>query len=46
MSAVRNGSRVSVNVVSVMHFREGRQQERWLYPSDLAAWDALLGGSA
>ena len=42
MSAVRNGSRVSVNVVSVMHFREGRQQERWFHLSDLAAWDALL----
>jgi ketosteroid isomerase-like protein len=46
MSAVRDGARVSVNVVSVMHFREGRQQERWFHPSDLAAWDVLLGGSA
>jgi ketosteroid isomerase-like protein len=46
MSAAKNGSRVSVNVVSVMHFREGRQLERWFLPSDLAAWDAMLGGSA
>jgi ketosteroid isomerase-like protein len=46
MSAVRNGAGISVNVVSVMHFREGRQQERWFHPSDPAAWDALLGGSA
>jgi uncharacterized protein len=46
MSAVRNGVGVSVTVVSVMHFREGRQQERWFHPSDPAAWDALLGGSA
>jgi ketosteroid isomerase-like protein len=46
MSAVKDGSRVSVNVVSVMHFREGRQLERWFLPSDLAAWDTMLGGSA
>jgi ketosteroid isomerase-like protein len=46
MSAVRNGAGISVNVVSVMHFREGRQQERWFHPSDPAAWNALLGGSA
>lgn len=43
-SAVRDGSRVSVNVVIVMHFRDGRQQERWFHPSDLAAWDAVFGG--
>ncbi len=46
MSAVRDGVRISVNVVSVMHFRDGRQQERWFHPSDPTAWDALLGGSA
>lgn len=44
VSAVRDGSRVSVNVVIVMHFRDGRQQERWFHPSDLAAWDAVFGG--
>jgi ketosteroid isomerase-like protein len=43
MSAIRDGVRVSVSVVSVMHFREGRQQERWFHPSDPTAWDALLG---
>jgi uncharacterized protein len=46
MSAVRDGVRISVNVVSVMHFRDGRQKERWFHPSDPTAWDALLGGSA
>ena len=46
MSAVRDGVRISVNVVSVMHFRDGRQQERWFHPSDPIAWDALLGGPA
>jgi uncharacterized protein len=46
MSAVKDGVRISVNVVSVVHFRDGRQLERWFHPSDPAAWDALLGGSA
>jgi ketosteroid isomerase-like protein len=45
MSSESNGLRVSVNVVSVMHFRDGRQLERWFHPSDPAAWDALLGGA-
>lgn len=44
MSAVREGNPVSVNVVSVFHFRDGRQQERWFHPSDIVAWDRLLGG--
>ncbi len=44
MSAVREEIPVSVNVVSVFHFRDGRQQERWFHPSDMAAWDRLLGG--
>ncbi|HET7928145.1 MAG TPA: nuclear transport factor 2 family protein, partial [Actinomycetota bacterium] len=44
MSAVREGIPVSVNVVSVFHFRDGRQQERWFHSSDMAAWDRLLGG--
>jgi|SRR5205085_2536130 len=45
MSSERAGRRISVNVVSVMHFRDGRQLERWFHPSDPAAWDALLGGA-
>lgn len=44
MSAVREGIPVTVNVVSVFHFRDGRQQERWFHPSDIVAWDRLLGG--
>jgi hypothetical protein len=44
MSAVREGIPVSVNVVSVFHFRDGRQQERWFHPPDIVAWDRLLGG--
>lgn len=37
MSAIRGGVRISVSVVSVFHFRDGRQQERWFHPSDLVA---------
>ena len=43
-SAVREGIPVSVDVVGVFHFRDGRQQERWNHPSDMAALDRLLGG--
>lgn len=45
MSAVMDGAHTSVNMANVMHFRNGRQQERWFHPSDYAAWDALLGGA-
>lgn len=45
MSSESDGVRVSVNVVSVVHFRDGRQLERWFHPSDPVAWDALLGGA-
>jgi uncharacterized protein len=42
MSAVRERGSVSVDVVSVFHFKGGRQQERWFHPSDVAAWDRML----
>lgn len=44
LGSVGSGVPVRVHVVSVMHFRDGRQQERWHYLSDPPAWDALLGG--
>jgi ketosteroid isomerase-like protein len=44
MSAVVDGVWVSVNMANVMHFRAGRQQERWFHPSDMNAWDTILGG--
>jgi ketosteroid isomerase-like protein len=44
MGAVRGGVPVSVRVVSVMHFRDGRQTERWFHASDPVAWDLLTGG--
>jgi ketosteroid isomerase-like protein len=34
MSAVRDGVHINGNVVSVMHFRDGRQREPWFHPSD------------
>ena len=43
-SVVREGIPVSVNVVGVFHFRDGRQQERWNHPSDMAALDRVLSG--
>jgi len=29
-------------VVSIFHFRDGRQAERWLYPDDLGAWKQIV----
>lgn len=42
MSAVREGVTVSVHVISVFHYRDGKQQERWMHPTDLDAWDRML----
>jgi ketosteroid isomerase-like protein len=44
MSVVRDGERISVDIANVMHFRDGRQQERWFHPSDISTFDRLLGG--
>jgi hypothetical protein len=40
----RPGVDVEIRVTSVFHFRAGRQVERWLYPEDMAAWDAIFDG--
>jgi uncharacterized protein len=42
MGATRDGAKVSTRVVSIFHFREGRQLERWLYPEDIATWDLIF----
>ena len=42
MGAMKDGDPVEVPVVSVFHFKEGRQRERWFHPADLAAWDRML----
>lgn len=44
MCAQREGAGISVRVVSVFHYRRGRQSERWFHPTDMAAWDRMLGG--
>jgi uncharacterized protein len=42
MGAKRPGVEVRTRVVSIMHFRDGRQFERWFYPDDMSAWDAIF----
>src|SRR5262249_24879938 len=39
MGARRQDVNVETRVVSVFHYRDGRQQERWFYPEDMATWD-------
>jgi hypothetical protein len=42
MGARRDGVDVQTRVVSIFHYRDGRQVERWLYPDDPAAWNAIF----
>ena len=42
MGARRSGVDVETLVVSIFHYRGGRQAERWLYPEDAAAWDRIF----
>ena len=44
MGARRPGVDIEIRVTSVFHFRAGRQVERWMYPEDMAAWDAIFDG--
>src|SRR6266536_929445 len=39
MGAKRDGVEVETRVVSIFHFEDGRQKERWFYPEDTDAWD-------
>ena len=43
MGARRPGIDVETRVVSIFHFRDGRQVERWFFPEDAAAWDRIFG---
>ena len=45
MGATRPGVSVSTRVVSIFHFRDGRQLERWFYPDDMNAWNSIFSGS-
>ncbi len=44
MGARRDGLAIETRVVSVFHYRDGVQTERWLYPEDAATWNQILGG--
>ena len=42
IGARRPGFEVETRVTSVFHYRAGRQVERWFYPEDMAAWEAIF----
>jgi uncharacterized protein len=42
MGARRPGVEVETRVVSIFHFRNGRQVERWFYPEDADAWERIF----
>lgn len=44
MGARRPGVAIEIRVTSVFHYRAGRQVERWMYPDDAEAWDAMFDG--
>jgi ketosteroid isomerase-like protein len=42
MGASRDGVEVSTRVISVFDYDDGTQLERWMYPDDLTAWEAIF----
>ena len=42
MGAFKDGVAITVDVISVFHYRDGQQQERWFHPTDPAAWDQMF----
>jgi ketosteroid isomerase-like protein len=42
MGAKREDINVETRVVSIFHFDDGRQSERWFYPEDAQSWDAIF----
>jgi uncharacterized protein len=42
MGAKRPGADVETRVVSIFHFRDGRQVERWFFPEDGEIWDRIF----
>ena len=42
MGARRPGVEAETRVVSIFHFRDGLQTERWFYPDDREAWDRIF----
>jgi uncharacterized protein len=46
MGVRRPGVDIQTRVVSIFHFRDGRQAERWFFPEDPLAWDQILDASS
>jgi ketosteroid isomerase-like protein len=44
MGTHRPGGDLETRVVSISHYRDGRQTERWFYPEDPEIWDRILDG--
>jgi uncharacterized protein len=44
IGASREDLQSETRVVSIFHYRDGRQTERWFYPDDLVAWNRIFGG--
>ena len=42
MGARRDSVDVQTRVISIFRYRDGCQVERWLYPDDIAAWNAIF----
>jgi uncharacterized protein len=42
MGARRTGVDVQTRVISIFRYHGGRQVERWLYPDDAVAWNAIF----
>jgi ketosteroid isomerase-like protein len=42
MGAIKDGVPFTAHVISVFHYRNGLQLERWFHPVDLEAWDRML----
>jgi hypothetical protein len=42
MGARRDGVDVQTRVVSVFHYQDGKQLERWFHPEDPAIWDEIF----
>ncbi len=42
MGARRDGVDAQTRVISIFRWRDDGQVERWLYPDDAAAWDAIF----
>jgi hypothetical protein len=44
MGARRDDVDVQTRVISIFRYRDGQQVERWLYPDDTPAWNAIFAG--